>query len=601
MSGKHQNKFGMGCLVLFALPFAAVGVVMTVLTVRSLLYWLKVQEWAETPCTIVEASLKESTDEDGTTYRAVARYKYQWAGREYECDVVGVHGGSDNLGKFQRNKAAELMKYQQSGKPFRCFVNPNDPSEALLYRDLRVGMLAFKAMFGVVFGGVGFGLLVAGIWGAKTVRQEKQLRELHPAEPWKTRKDWASGRIRSSRWGPVVGMAFFSLIWNAISWTVAAAFFFGDEDMPIWVVAICLGFPVIGLIMLGYTVYLAIGATRWSGSELELATLPGVVGGRLAGVIHAPAGLELAESFLLTLTCFQKKTRSTSDGTETYEDAVWQADQEIVKTLGGEHAGKTVIPVGFTIPYEQHPTDEDAGFLWRLEVQAEMPGVDYRASFEVPVFKTEESSAEPPADESLLEEYVAAPSFESAVSRAGGRLLSQTGYRSELVFPMGRNLGLALVITVFAAIWTGISVGLLYSDAPLLFKIVFPASDLLVLAMAAWMWLEKTSLSFGADGVDVQGGLLGMGKHRHFEPGQIKKVVAEPSGTRSGATVYQQVTLMTKIGDAEKLVSGIRRRSDAETIAAKIEELVGIARAGSADKRQEPESGISLEIPLSEE
>lgn len=594
MSSKPKKKLGMGCLILFALPFAAVGAVMSVLTVRSLLYWNQVQSWTETPCTILEASLEENSDSDGgRAYQAVARYKYHWAGKDYESDVVGVHGGSDNLGSFQRNKARELERHLQNGKPFRCFVNTSNPSEALLYRDLRLGMLAFKAMFGFIFGGVGFGLIGVAIWGGKKIKRKELRKQLHPGEPWLCRDDWANKRIRSSRWGPALMMAGFAFFWNALSWAAAAAFFFGDKEMPAWAKAICLGFPAIGLLLLGTAIYLVIGAWRWGVSELEMAAVPGVLGGRVAGVIYAPAGLEVADRFLLTLTCFEKKTRSTSDGTETYDEPIWQADQEIIQTLGGGHANKTIVPVSFYVPYDQHPTDSEAGFSWKLEAKAEVPGIDYHAEFEVPIFKTDDSSPDPPEKNALLTEFAAPQSFESALARAGGRLLSETSSRCEVLFPMGRNLGLALGITVFTIVWVCVSVGLLYSDAPIVFRIVFPLSSLAILAITVWLWLEKTSLNFGTDGVEVQGGLLGMGKRRRFEQRDIRSLVVETSGTRSGSTVYQQVTLKTRDGETKKLVSGIARRSDAQTIATKIEEMLGIAKS-------QEEKPFSLEMDLPE-
>jgi len=402
------------------------------------------------------------------------------------------------------------------------------------------------------------------------------------SKPWLRRDDWASGRMRSSRWGPVLFMAAFAFFWNAISWTAAGVFFFGDQDLPAWVAAICLGFPALGLFMLGYTGFLIARALRWGGSELEMAAVPGVIGGRVAGVIHAPAGLEVAERFFLTLTCFEKKTVKRGDRTETYEEPVWQADQEIVKTLGSGQTLKTIIPVSFYVPYDQHSTDEKAGYSWKLVASAAVPGVDYRAEFEIPVFKTDDSSPDPPQDDPLLANFSAPISFELALSRSGGRLLSQTSNRCEVVFPMGRNLGLALNITAFALVWTGISVGVLISDVPLPIRIMVPLSNLMILAIASWIWLEKVSLNFGSDGVEVQGGWLGKGKRRRFEQRDIRSIAVEASGTRSGSTVYQKVSLTTQDGDTAKLVGGIARRSDAQTIAGKIEEMLGLAKSPAA-------------------
>ena len=57
-------------------------------------------------------------------------------------------------------------------------------------------------------------------------------------------------------------------------------------------------------------------------------------------------------------------------------------------------AGGISIPVAIPIPADARKTDErDAAdrVIWRLVLAADEPGIDYSATFEVPVFRTAES------------------------------------------------------------------------------------------------------------------------------------------------------------------------------------------------------------------
>ena len=58
--------------------------------------------------------------------------------------------------------------------------------------------------------------------------------------------------------------------------------------------------------------------------------------------------------------------------------------------------GAAGIPVAFAIPRDAMPSDPGNAndrVLWRLQVIGEVPGVDYSAAFEVPVFRTSASDA----------------------------------------------------------------------------------------------------------------------------------------------------------------------------------------------------------------
>lgn len=156
--GKRAGRWLLG---LFALPFAAVGVGMLLLSVLPTLYdWARMQWWQPVPATLETARLETSRSSKSSSYTVKATYRYQVAGREYQGERVAISGGGDNVGDFQEALGVRLEQALRDGVPVQVWVSPSDPADAVIDRSLRPGLLALKMVFVVVFGGVGVGLLV---------------------------------------------------------------------------------------------------------------------------------------------------------------------------------------------------------------------------------------------------------------------------------------------------------------------------------------------------------------------------------------------------------------------------------------------------------
>lgn len=169
--GKKQP--GLWVMGLFALPFAAVGVGMLLLSVLPTLYdWSRMQFWQPVNATLLAASLNSSRSSKSTSYHVTARYRYEVAGRAYEGERVAISGGGDNVGDFQEALGERLELALRAGQPVQVWVNPSHPADAVIDRSLRPGLLAFKMVFVVLFGGVGVGLLVFVLRGGKPLNQQ---------------------------------------------------------------------------------------------------------------------------------------------------------------------------------------------------------------------------------------------------------------------------------------------------------------------------------------------------------------------------------------------------------------------------------------------
>jgi hypothetical protein len=403
MANRPPSSLPMGCLALFAVPFAAVGVGMCVWIICTLVTYFSAQNWVETPATIVRTELKSFRGKS-TTYQVTADYTYQFGGQAYTGHRVSLNGDPDNLGSFHQDAYRELSGYQKSKKPFRCYVNPAQPDEALLYRDLRWEMLALQMIFALVFGAIGFGMLIGGLMSYKTSRAEAALAAAHPNTPWMWKTDWAAGSMVSSSKGVMVAALLLAVFWNVVTaplWLVLPGEILNKGHR--WAL-LGLLFPAIGLALIGWAVYSFLRWRKFGQSVFQMASVPGVVGGQLAGVVRTSAKIRPEDGFHLLLRCVRRITTGSGKQRSTVEHTLWEDEGTVMHELLEDQAEVSAIPVEFQIPFDCQPSDgrnSDDQTIWRLTASAAVPGIRYSATFEVPVFRTADSDPNAAADGTL--------------------------------------------------------------------------------------------------------------------------------------------------------------------------------------------------------
>jgi hypothetical protein len=303
-----------------------------------------------------------------------------------------------------------------------------------------------------------------------------------------------------------------------------------------------------------------------------MAAIPGVLGGPLAGVIHAPSGIRPADGFRLRLVCNETTRTSSSGETETSTDARWEAEHRIHRELVTGSGARTLIPVKFLVPYDHPPSGDD--ITWQLEVTAETLGIDYFAAFEVPVFKTEASSATVTEDAAAEVGENAEPTdFRTTVARLNAVLEEELPERRVIRFPIGRNVGMAGFLGFFTVIWLGIAVALSAFDVPRAIPWGMAIIGLLPVYGTINAMFSSTRLSYSSRGIEYAHRLFGWGRTHELLRSRVKCVSVDKSGTKVGNTAYRKVIAETDEGDAT-LVKEISRLADAEALAADIRRVL---------------------------
>jgi hypothetical protein len=438
------------------------------------------------------------------------------------------------------------------------------------------GQAGLLAAFALTFGGVGFGGLAAAVAGRRRLAETTALKARNPAAPWLWRPDWAAGRVDDSS-RATVGLAWiFAALWNLISVPSAVLALRSSAWREKPAVLLILLFPAVGVGILVWAIRATLRYRRFGVSLLDLSTRPGVVGHSLAGTVRATTTLRPADGFQVALRCIRRVTTGARDRSTT-ETILWEEERRVTGQVARDATGMgTMIPVAFAIPPDAQACDEsdsDNRILWRLEVSAGVPGIDYVASFEVPVFRTELSEQPPTASDAALAASVAVDNYRQP---ADSRIEVTTGRRgTEIFFPAARNPGAASGISFFLALWCGVIWALIHFHAPLLFPIVFAGFGVLLLVGAMELWLRVSRVVAGDGSLTVASGYIIAGGERALPASAIQNVTTR-IGMQSGTRPYYDIVVTTR--DGKKVIAGrsVRDKREAEWLAATIRQAIHI-------------------------
>ena len=375
-------------LLLFGLPFAGVGLGFLFLSaIPSLYEWQQMKSWPQVQARLLYAELTINRGDSSNTYNAVAHYSYRYHMADYTSDRVAIMGGSDNIGSFHQDLAAELKYALNNQLTVPAWVNPNDPSDAVLNRDMRWNLLGFKMIFVLIFGGIGIGLMIFA-FKAKTGSTD------HPesnTKPWLGQQEWASNQVTCKAKNSVWFMWAFALVWNLISLpaTLAIPEEFASGNKLILIAAI---FPLAGIYMLVWAIKFTLSWYKFGQLTLTLDPYPGSIGGQVGGTLEVPVTYNRQQRFPVSLQCVHSYESGSGKNRSRHEKVLWQASG-----LAHTHpspTGGTLLAICFDVPADLPASEPHSNSyrFWRLDLNADLPGVDLHRQFELPVFATGEKS-----------------------------------------------------------------------------------------------------------------------------------------------------------------------------------------------------------------
>ncbi|MEN8183380.1 MAG: hypothetical protein ABFS46_12685 [Myxococcota bacterium] len=405
------------------------------------------------------------------------------------------------------------------------------------------------------------------------------LRAAHPDAPWLWREDWAAGRVSSAHGAQALVIWVIAVVFSGFSvpLVLQAPEAAKADGFGVWLFAAL--FPLASVGLLYWAAQSTLRWRRFRNLSFELSTIPGVVGGRLEGVAHLGRTIQPQSGFTLRLSCLRRRRRAR----KTEEETIWQEEIVVPSMRAARGPLGSAVPVGFEVPFEAEPSSADPMRLpsvqWRLEILADLPGADLYGFFEVPVFKTDQSSetiterlhvdgdepSEDPAPASPLHDSLSTGIQDESIRVTP---LSGPGNPVEIHLPAGRNRAGALALTLFTGLWNGFILWV-SGEVPGLFKLALAPFGLVGMLLAVFVpaaWLQATTLRAERGRLSIHRRMLGMGSPKTIDAREIDSFAPEAKGGNSGKAAFS-VRLRQPGRKPKLLVSDLRSKADAEAIA----------------------------------
>ena len=193
---------------LFGLPFFAMGAgFMWFMGLKPITLSVQSLSWPQVACTVTHSELLSFSDSDGTSYRPEIRVRHFYQDQQYD-------GGNYNFNTASssgRSGKAKIVSDYPVGRQTWCWVNPNNPYQAVISRSVP-GLVWFVIPFTSVFVIIGLAIMLGSLglfpkkWRVsrnhrRVTTDSAGLTELKP---------------RVTRGGKLAGALAFMGFWNGI-------------------------------------------------------------------------------------------------------------------------------------------------------------------------------------------------------------------------------------------------------------------------------------------------------------------------------------------------------------------------------------------------
>jgi hypothetical protein len=259
---------------------------------------------------------------------------------------------------------------------------------------------------------------------------------------------------------------------------------------------------------------------------------------------------------------------------------------EVISDGGGGIPVVIYIPPGCR-PTATEPLDDRVS--WKLVVSSPGTPVPYRALFEVPIFATSETSPRASDADELRAQRDARINAFQAPEKSRIRVALGADGSTEVFFPAFRNPAVALAVLGFLVLWIGLTIIIFKDNAPLIIKIAWPFSDVLIGIWALALLFGSTSAHARNGEITIVSRLLGIPiRHRYLVLSQINDI-RSGSGMYAGNTVYRRIQIHRAGNDIVSFGDGIPDSIEADWIASTIAKAVGLPDNASARARNFPD------------
>jgi hypothetical protein len=295
-------------------------------------------------------------------------------------------------------------------------------------------------------------------------------------QPWLTQKRWLNGHVRDSSVKNLISLWIAAFILTAFTIAIGFAQHADAAHKKSFPIIIPIIMAIVALLFLIGAIVSTLRRIRYGSSTLDLVTFPGVIGGQLVGIVHTTRKLPRTDAVIVRLACFNQITSGAGKNSSTYDKVLWSDEARLAHTAAEDDPAHSAIPIAFTIPSTCLQTDwsnRRSIIHWRLTVTAKEPGLNYSSMFDVPIYKTADSTDTAEEKIDPLAAY-RAPAPDAPTER-GVRWWTDADGTNHLQCRAFRNIGAACMFLFFGLIFGGAGAFLFHrlaSNDPLPLRII---------------------------------------------------------------------------------------------------------------------------------
>jgi hypothetical protein len=541
--------------------FFAIGAGFLVFGIIPNLYdWTRMQQWVAVPAELDEIELKSSRSDNTTSYRVAAQYRYAYGNQWYINDRIGISGGSDNIGSWQQDTYRAMHH-----RPLMVWVNTEDPRESIYDRDLRWGLIGFKSIFVITFGG--FGAVV--LW---FVTRKKQ--RLPPGLPyWRANTKWSKNKIQSNTQLTMWAGWVFAILWNAISSPILFVVPGEVIDKGNYPALLGLLFPLVGAGALFFAARQTLGWKKFGKTLLSMDPFPGNVGETIGGYVELRLPFNPNYRFQAILNCINVYTSRSGNKSETRRRILWQDEQAASIETGMRG---TRVRFAFDTPTGLPPSSEpsDNYHVWSLKLQGDLPGVDFYRSFELPVTVSDRPRKKSPEEEK--QQRATATSSNPITLPAKLVRLRDAGGGLELFYPLFRQISAGLIALAVGGIFVGFAILFMHFSKNrvdwLLY--IFVTVGALIVVSGIYLLSNTLTVHLNTRGLTTTRRILGIPFSRYSSLEDIVRI-DKGRGMQVGERIYYRLYAKTKAGKRLWLGDSLPNASTADYLLNRLRQLIG--------------------------
>jgi hypothetical protein len=357
----------------------------------------------------------------------------------------------------------------------------------------------------------------------------------------------------------------FAAFWNLISAPLPFLMYREVVEKNNYAALLGLLFTLVGIWLIVWAIRSTLEWKRFGPAPVTLDPFPGAIGGHVGGTIDINLPYDASTHIMLTLTNIHSHVSGSGKNRSRQENAKWQ-DKQIAHTESGPNG--TRLSFRFDVPDNLNESDADQSsddyYLWRLNLNADVPGTDIDRDYEIPVYATGEESRNISA---RAIESVRSQTDEVDDQAVRNAIQLQTGFNGkEMLYPMGRNLG-----STFGAFIVGASFGvagwwLIVEEGHRVFGSIFGGVGLLIVLFGLYSVLNSLQVIKHAGELRAVRRILGIPvRQRRMRTDQIRQFSKDSSyKMQSGNKHIVYYTIYAEDGSSKMVVGeGFKGESEA--------------------------------------